>query len=450
VASRTAEAVEVIRQLLFPWNVSFTSLDDAEIIIAYKQKPLETKNTIVIPSDSHFFMEWAKDAKLGVLRKNGERVCVSVSQKMVLTVTPRILYHYDGSVESTTGNMTAPQITSKENLVVLTLDVLKEYNRILDETLNVEKSKIYGLLTGLPIPYTMAPKRLRDMLMGSHARSKDLSFRDRLPLDALRFILSQAIEKLSKKKLPNRKWNGKKFACVVTHDIDTRKGLQMAKHLKKVEEKYNIPSAWYIPSKHYKLDHETIKELANFGEIGSHDTRHDGKLSQLPKRKLIERLKEAKQTLEKIIDCSVEGFRAPLLQHSYEIIQALHETGYAYDTSIPTWEPKHPYTMKPHGIGTIYPFKINGVVEIPVTFPQDHQMIHYLGMNPRQTVEAWTKLMKETEEIGGLCVFLTHPDYELTSLENQSVYEDLLNIIAGNDEAYVALPKSLVSSQERL
>lgn len=446
LASQTAEAADVIHQLLSPWNVSFTSLDDAEIIVVYNEKPLEMKNTIVIPSDSHCFMNWAKNSKLKVLRKIGEWVSVDADEKTVLTVAPQVLYHYDGPVKSTSGVDTATEVKLEENLVILTLDILNEYNKILGETLNAERSKIYRLLTGLPITYSIAPKRIRDLFMRGHVRSEDLTFCDRLPLDALRFILLKTIEKMSNKRIIRRTWNGKRFACIVTHDIDTRKGLQIAKRFKKLEEKYNIPSAWYIPSKHYKLDLEIIKELANFGEIGAHDTRHDGKLIQLPKQKMVERLKEAKKTLEKAIDCSIEGFRAPLLQHSYEIMQALHETGYVYDTSIPTWEPRHPYTMKPHGIGTIYPFNINGVVEIPVTLPQDHQMIHSLGMNPRQTIEAWTNLMKETERLGGLCVFLAHPDYELANLENQRMYEDLLNAIAMNSETYVSTPKNVVKN----
>ena len=93
-----------------------------------------------------------------------------------------------------------------------------------------------------------------------------------------------------------------------------------------------------------------------------------------------------------------------------------------------------------------FPLNLNGIVEIPVTLPQDHQMIHSLGISPKGTVEAWTKLMEETETVGGLCVILTHPDYELANPENLCTYEDLLNIITSNSEVYVALPNSLVKN----
>jgi peptidoglycan/xylan/chitin deacetylase (PgdA/CDA1 family) len=282
--------------------------------------------------------------------------------------------------------------------------------------------------------------------MRKRGGEESLTFCDKLPLDALRFILTRAIEELSEKKLQRKTWNEKRWAFLVTHDVDTHEGLRRSRVLKKLEETYDVSSAWYIPSKHYKLNPETVKELANHGEVGAHGTRHDGKLTRLPKQKLVDRLREAKQTLENIINCPVKGFRAPLLQHSLKIIQALREAGYMYDASIPTWEPKHPSTMRSHGIGTIYPITINEVVEIPVTLPQDHQMIHALGMSARQTVEAWIKLMKTIERMGGLCVFLMHPNYELARSENLKLYEDLLNTVTGNDEAYITLPKEVVNN----
>jgi peptidoglycan/xylan/chitin deacetylase (PgdA/CDA1 family) len=441
-----APDVEVIRELLSPWKISFSTLDEAEIVIVHGEKPLETKKTIVIPSDSANFMKWLKDVKVKVVRKLGESVFVAAGEQTVLTITPQTLYFYDGLAKSASRDTAHTMAELDENLILLTVDIVNEYNKILDETLNANPSTIYRLLTGLPVPYTLAPKRLRNFYMRRREGHENLTFCDKLPLDALRFVLVTAIEDLLDKRLRRKTWNGKRYACIVTHDIESRKGLQKAKHVKKLEEKYNVPSAWYIPSKRYKLDLETIKELANYGEIGAHDTKHDGKLAQLPKQRLIKRLHEAKQTLEKIINRSVDGFRAPLLQQRLKIIQALCKTEYVYDTSIPTWEPKHPETMRRHGIGTMHPMNIDGIVEIPVTLPQDHQMIHALGMSPRQTVEAWVKLMKESEGMGGLCVFLTHPDYELARSENLNMYEDLLNAVTGNSEACITLPKEAVSN----
>jgi peptidoglycan/xylan/chitin deacetylase (PgdA/CDA1 family) len=436
--------VEVIRELLSPWNVSFTSLDEAEVVIVYKEKPLETEKTIVIPSDSADFMKWVKDVKLRVVRKLGEPVFIDAGSQTVLTITPQMLYCYDGAVKP------APKDTStaseiNEDLIFLKVDIVKEYDKILDETLNAKPSTLYRLLTGLPVPYTLAPKRLRDFLMRKRGGKENLTFCDKLPLDALRFILSSAIEKLSEKKLDRKTWNGKKYAFILTHDVDTREGLRRAKMLKKIEHKYDVPSAWYVPSKRYKLDADAIKELANHGEVGAHDTKHDGKLNRLSRNALVERLREAKQILENVTGEKVEGFRAPLLQHNVKIIKALRDARYSYDTSVPTWEPRHPNTMNSHGIGTTFPLTLEGVTEIPVTLPQDQQLLHVLGLSPKEVTRKWVKMIDAIKETSGLCTVLIHPDYELADSENLGLYEELLNAIAFDNEVLVSLPRYITT-----
>lgn len=439
-----AADVEVIRELLSPWNVSFTSLDEAEVVIAYKEKPLEPKKTIVIPSDSADFRKWVKDVKSRVVRKLGEPVFVAAGSQTVLTIKPKMLYCYAG-VAKPASKDTPTAAELNEDLIFLKVGIVKEYDKILDETLNAKPSTLYRLLTGLPVPYTIAPERLRNFLMRKSGGKENLTFCDKLPLDALRFILSSAIEKLSEKKLDRKTWNGKKYAFILTHDVDTREGLRKAKKLKKIEHKYDVPSAWYVPSKRYKLDADAIRELANHGEVGAHDTKHDGKLSRLRQNSLVERLHEAKQTLENITGEKVEGFRAPLLQHDIKTIQALRDARYSYDTSIPTWEPKHPSTMNSHGIGTMYPLTLEGITEIPVTLPQDQQLLHVLGLSPKEVTREWMKMMDTIKEISGLCTVLIHPDYELADPENLGLYEELLNMIASDSEALVSLPRNIAA-----
>lgn len=440
-----ATGAEVIREVLSPWKASFSTLDEADVVIVYGGKPLETKKTILIPSDSSDFMMWIKNVKLRVLRKLGERVFVVASSKTILTIMPQMLYCYDGLVKPAPKDNTPTSIQLNENLIFLTLDIVKEYKKILDETLNAKTSNVYRLLTGLPVPYTLTPKRLRDLFMRWYGGEESLTFCDKLPLDALRLILVRAIENLLDKKLQRKTWNGKRYACLMTHDVDTRSGLQKAKSIKKLEENYDVPSAWYIPSKHYKLDHEIVEELANYGEIGAHDTCHDGELIRLPEQKLVKRLREAKGSLEKITKCSVEGFRAPLLQHNPTILGGLKEAGYNYDTSIPTWEPKHPRTLRPHGLGTTYPMFFDGVTEIPVSVVQDHQLLYALGLEPKEAITEWSSIMALIDELGGCCVLLSHPEYKLFDRSNLAIYEELLNVVASDGKVWLVTPKQLAN-----
>jgi hypothetical protein len=327
---------------------------------------------------------------------------------------------------------------------ILEVDVVNEYASFLNETLAAQQSKLYKLFTGLPIPYGIAPKRVRDYFMKEPNRD-NCTLCDKLQVDALRLILVQAIIKLTGKGLKLKTWNKRNFACLLTHDVENSEGLHWAPKVKKLEEKYDLPSAWFIPSNRYSLKDEIIKTLTNFGEVGAHDTKHDGKLASLSKQVLIERLSDVRQTLKKRSESHIHGFRAPLLQHNFQILEALHTSGYAYDASVPTWEPKHPYTMKAHGIGTVFPFKINGFPEVPLTLPQDHQMLHVLDLTPQQTIEAWMQMMQEVKSVGGICVFLTHPN-ELANQKNQNVYEELLNNIVNQKDTDTILPINIAQN----
>lgn len=425
---------DIIRELLSPWDVSFTNLNEADVAIVYGEKPLDAKKTVVIPSYSSDF-----------LRKSGEQVSVAVSSQTTLTIKPQALYHCRELDESTRKCTTPFTQQINQDQIFLTLDVVNECVKILDATLNAKPSKLYRLLTGFPVPYSIAPEGLRDLLMKSH-RKGSLTLFDKLPLDALRFILVRAIETLAGEDLPRKTWNGKRYAFMLTHDVETRSGLRRAKQLKRIEHNYNVPSTWFIPSKRYKLDADTIRELANSGEVGVHGTKHDGKLNQTSETELVEKLLEAKQTLERVTRDRVEGFRAPLLQHNVKIIRCLRSVGYVYDTSIPTWEPRHPNTMSPHGIATVYPLTLEGLTEFSVTLPQDHQLLSILSLSPKEAISSWINMIDTVKELGGLCTILVHPDHKLGDPENRGLYEEFLNATTSDKEAFVSLPRNIVST----
>jgi hypothetical protein len=171
-----------------------------------------------------------------------------------------------------------------------------------------------------------------------------------------------------------------------------------------------------------------LTKLSSHGEIGSHDTEHDGKLATLQGQRLLRRIEESKQILEKTASCQVSGFRAPLLQHNYRILEGLKLAYLTYDSSVPTFEPYHPRTMGAHGIGTVFPIKVNGLMEIPVTIIQDHQLLYTLGLKPKEVIEVWENTTSLIKTVGGCCLTLSHPEYKLLDPENLlPLYEEYLN-----------------------
>lgn len=437
---------KIIRDLLLPWDVTFGDREKSDVEIVCGGKPREGKKTLVIPSDSTDFVEWVERENLRIVKKRGSLVSVETVFNRALEIVPRNSYLKENSSCSSAIGGDVLEVELDGNAILLEIDIIEEYRTILNRTMNAKASYIYSLLTNLPLPYNVAPQRIKNFLMRQYGQQGSVELCKQLPLDALRFALVHALERLCGHMLSMRRLKtNKKYVCILTHDVETIEGLQNARLVKKMEERYDISSTWYVPSRSYAVDAEILKELANGGEVGSHDTVHDGKLIYLSGEDLAIRLCESKKDLEKKMDLSVKGFRAPLLQHTSNILEGVRNAGYTYDSSIPTWEPKHPRTMRPHGLGTIYPIFLNGLMEIPVTAVQDHQLLHILGLRPKEMITYWLDQMSDIKALGGCCVLLAHPDYALLQKSNLAVYEELLSAIQSDSDAWVTTPKNLVT-----
>lgn len=440
-----ASDARIIRELLSPCEISFTSPDKAEIVIVCDRAEAPVKKAIVVPNDTPEFYDLLRKQKLTLERIFHKPVQVAVSKQTALNIVPEMVYDYSRPSVSIQKDDSSAELPLSDELSFLKLDVVKEYKRIVDHVLDAKSSALYRLLTSLPIRYDVAPKKIRDFVMRGKVTESNLNYCDKLPLDALRFMVTNAVERISGKRLSRKTWKGKKSCYIVTHDVDTQQGLARARPIKKLEERYDIESAWYVPTKHYSLDSGTVKDLANYGEVGVHGAQHSGNLVSLPSKKLFQLLCEAKQLLEKVSGSSVKGFRSPLLQHNSKILEQLKKADYFYDTSVPTWEPKHPQTMSPFGIGTVFPLVLNNLVEIPVSIVQDHQLLYVLGLTAKETLAEWFSFTTIIKEIGGCSVLLSHPEYGLFDSENISMYEDFLTYISSDSDGWITTPAKLAA-----
>ncbi len=72
---------------------------------------------------------------------------------------------------------------------------------------------------------------------------------------------------------------GKKFAIVLTHDVDTARGQDRCLELAGIEAELGFRSSFNFVPRRYPLKPEIREELARRGfEIGVHGLEHDGKL----------------------------------------------------------------------------------------------------------------------------------------------------------------------------
>ncbi|MEM4522033.1 MAG: polysaccharide deacetylase family protein [Nitrososphaeria archaeon] len=300
--------------------------------------------------------------------------------------------------------------------------LMDKFAKQLSEKLDRKPSIFYKMVCKSPIPYRIVPQSIRDRILRMKISKQNFDYVNKFSLEKIRQKFLETIGFNLKNKVNDS-------ICIITHDIDTQKGLERSIRLKEIEEKYEVESTWFLLTEEYELKKKIVKRLAENGEIALHGDKHQLTLYNEKKDKIIKRLKKSKEKLETITEKEVIGFRAPLLQYNKKILEAVYETGFKYDSSTTSYEPINPLTMKPDGIELANPIIINGTIEQPVTLPQDHQMLHVLKITPEQTVKKWIELTNILKEQCLSITILVHPDYELASEDNITYYEQLIKKI---------------------
>ena len=217
---------------------------------------------------------------------------------------------------------------------------------------------------------------------------------------------------------------GKKFAFVVTHDVERREGLANCPHLIKMEMAAGIRSSYnFVPEGDYRVPKELREQLAKDGfEVGIHDLHHDGKLYE--SREVF--AQKAARINEYVREWGAKGFRSAFMHHNLEW---LHDLNVQYDASTFDVDPFEP---QPDGAHTIFPFwvsratkgagvsdtrhlkpkglngKAAGYYELPYTLTQDSTMFFVLG---EKSIEVWQKKLDWVAEQGGMALINVHPDY---------------------------------------
>ena len=215
---------------------------------------------------------------------------------------------------------------------------------------------------------------------------------------------------------------GKKFAFVLTHDVEGPNGLAKCRQLMELEKGLGFRSSFnFIPEGDYSVSRELREELVQNGfEVGVHDLHHDGKLFQ--SREIFK--ENARRINHHMQEWSADGFRAGFMLHKLDWI---HDLNILYDASTFDTDPFEP---QPDGVGTIFPFWIPrpgapklgignhglsepsspgaGYVELPYTLTQDSTMFLVLR---EPTIEIWLKKLDWIVRQGGMALVNVHPDY---------------------------------------
>lgn len=204
-------------------------------------------------------------------------------------------------------------------------------------------------------------------------------------------------------------WQGwpdnKKFAFVLTHDVETRFGLDKCIPLMKLEQGLGFKSLFNIVPERYGASLQVRRELMRNGfEVGVHGLNHDGRLFKT--RRVFNRRKDLINNYIKEWDAV--GFRAPAMHHDLEMLKELN---IEYDLSTFDIDPFEPQS---DGVNTIFPFIVprttaeDGYVEMPYTLPQDHGLFI---IQMQRNNDIWKRKLDWIAKKGGLALLNVHPDY---------------------------------------
>jgi hypothetical protein len=220
---------------------------------------------------------------------------------------------------------------------------------------------------------------------------------------------------------------GKKFALILTHDVEEQIGLDKCRELMRLERKLGFRSSFnFIPEGDYAVPRKLRDELTQNGfEVGIHDLNHDGRLFA-SRREFSQRATRINRYLA---EWQAVGFRSAFMLHE---LDWLHELDIQYDASTFDTDPFEP---QPEGRHTIFPVWIPrpaslnsqllvapkpdeggsnrdssspGYVELPYTLPQDSTLF-LLFREP--TIAIWCKKLDWIAKHGGMALVNVHPDY---------------------------------------
>src|SRR3990172_2292838 len=240
--------------------------------------------------------------------------------------------------------------------------------------------------------------------------------------------------------------DGKKFAFVLNNDVERQGGVEKCLQLMELDKKHGFRSSFNFVPRDYSDPRELRKQLTDEGfEVGVHGLNHDGNMFR--DRALFER--QSVQINKILKDWGSAGFRAPSMYHNLEWI---HDLDIEYDSSTFDTDPFEP---QPDGVGTIFPFSMNGnhsrpgYIELPYTLPQDFLLFIILQ---HKNIDVWKKKLDWIEEKGGMANLIVHPDYmnlggtDLSFEEYPAEYfKELLDYVKSRYEGkyWHALPKDV-------
>ena len=263
----------------------------------------------------------------------------------------------------------------------------------------------------------------------------------RWPVDTTVDSLMEKLMALSVKQREDAKvpfiwfWpEGKNGCAIVTHDVETRRGVDLSARLMDMDESFVIPASFQVvPEERYPVSEAYLDSIRRRGfEVNVQDLNHDGRLYR--------NRCEFEWRVAKINQYGkhygAAGFRSAVLYRNQEWFDLLD---FDYDTSVPNVAHLDPQRG---GCCTVMPHFIGKLVELPVTTTQDYSLFHILN---DCSLQLWEQQIELILRKHGMINAITHPDYIIGPRE-EKIYAGLLAMLdraRQERNVWIALPRDV-------
>lgn len=287
----------------------------------------------------------------------------------------------------------------------------------------------------------LLPVHLRRHLQKLYLRSRKHAAFPQWPVDCTvdnlaEQFLRMAMQAKGRERVPFI-WfwpEGMASAAIMTHDIETRSGLDFCDALMDLDDSFGIKSSFQvIPETRYTVPQRFLADVRARGfEVNVHDLNHDGHLFR-EREEFLRRVAKINRYLR---DFDAEGFRAGVMYRNQEWYGALEAS---YDMSVPNAAHLDPQSG---GCCTVMPYFVGDVLELPVTITQDYPLFNILG---DYSIALWQREIEIVREKHGLISFVVHPDYVIED-RPQATYRQLLrhlSQIRDEENVWFAMPREI-------
>ncbi|HVA85732.1 MAG TPA: hypothetical protein VNF73_05340 [Candidatus Saccharimonadales bacterium] len=305
----------------------------------------------------------------------------------------------------------------------------------------------------LPISYRMVPLPVRSALLAMLFRRQQRRVGDtaspQWPIeraldDARRLHWSEVAPASSVTLSAPIYPDGRRAAVVLTHDIDSRDELDLIDAIRVLERRHDLASSFgFVPEVTWPQEGQVQRLVAEGCEVYCHDLRHDGKLPYMPADAI-------RSALEQVFQRSpwarslMPGFRSGQLLMSPTLRTVVGEL-FDFDLSVPDTERGGPYGYAA-GCGTVYPYELGSLMEIPLTLAQDIYVRHVYGLGPAAVLRTWLEKLRYIADVGGVAVLNTHPVWVNPKRPDMwQAYDAFLANVATDDRLWVTTPAWLVA-----